>query len=80
MDASDPIVMLAPAAYVTIKHAAMITGYSQIAIRRKIEDGKWLEGREWVKAPDGRVLISMRGYERWAEQDRASRSASGRSA
>jgi hypothetical protein len=32
--------------YVTIPIAAAITGYSAKAIRRKIEAGVWLEGRE----------------------------------
>jgi hypothetical protein len=32
----------------------------------KIHKGVWLEDRQWVKR-DGRVLIDMQGYERWAE-------------
>lgn len=77
---TDTAILIAPAQYVTIALAAAITGYSEVAIRRKIEDGKWLSGREYVKAPDGRVLISLKGYERWAERAAESRSASGRSA
>lgn len=61
------VVMLEVAPYVTIERFSQITGYSEKAIRRKIEDGKWLEGREWKKAPDGHVLISVRGYVRWVE-------------
>ena len=37
--------------------AAELTGYSEKAIRRKIEDGVWLEGHEYVRAPDGRILV-----------------------
>jgi integrase len=48
--------------------AAALTGYTEKAIRRKIEDGKWLEGREYIKAPDGHILISMKGYAQWAER------------
>lgn len=58
--------LVAPAPFVTIPLAAAITGYSVKAIRRKIEDGKWIEGREYVKAPDGHVLIAMKGYSQWA--------------
>ena len=57
--------------YVTIPVAAAMTGYSPKAIRRKIEDGVWLEDREFRRAPDGHVLISVRGYELWVERGRA---------
>jgi hypothetical protein len=57
--------------YVTISVAAAITGYSAKAIRRKIESGIWLEGREFRRAPDGHVLISVKGYELWVERGRA---------
>jgi hypothetical protein len=57
--------------YVTIPVAAATTGYSAKAIRRKIEAGVWLEGREFRRAPDGHVLISVKGYESWVERGRA---------
>jgi hypothetical protein len=47
--------------YVLIQKASEITGYSPKAIEVKIERGVWVEGREWVKAPDGRRLINMDG-------------------
>lgn len=56
------------ARYVTIAYAAGLTGFSEKAIRRKIEDGAWLERREWRRAPDGHILIDMQGYEKWAER------------
>jgi hypothetical protein len=61
-DAAGPL-----AAYVTIKAAASATGLTEKAIRRKIEQGVWLEGREWRRAPDGRLYISLRGYQAWIE-------------
>ncbi|MFA7281079.1 MAG: MerR family transcriptional regulator [Sterolibacterium sp.] len=60
--------LIAPAPYVTIALAATITGLTEKAIRRKIEDGKWIEGREFRRSPDGGIFISMRGYMRWVEQ------------
>ncbi len=57
-----------PAPYVTIALAATITGLSEKAIRRKIEDGKWIEGREYRRSPDGGIFISMRGFTRWVEK------------
>lgn len=37
-------------------------------IRRKIEDGKWLEDREYCKSPDGGIYISIKGYQQWVEK------------
>ncbi|WP_425125588.1 excisionase [Burkholderia gladioli] len=60
-------VQVAAAPYVTVALAAAITGLSQKAIRRKIEDGKWIEGREFRRAPDGGIFVSMDGFKRWIE-------------
>lgn len=59
--------------YVTEEVAALATGYSVKAIQSKREKGVWIEGREWFKAPDGRVLISLRGYNSWAESGKSRR-------
>lgn len=56
-----------PARYVLLPLASLITGYSVKAIRRKIEGGVWVEGKVWRRAPDGRILIDVVGYQRWAE-------------
>jgi hypothetical protein len=48
--------------YQTISKFSIESGYTEWAIRGKIRDGVWLEGRVWVKAPDGRILISIEGY------------------
>jgi len=58
---------LASARFVTISLAHALTAYTVSAIETKIKRGVWIEGREWRRAPDGRVLIDMRGYERWIE-------------
>lgn len=63
--ASLTLVRAAP--YVTIELFHSITGYTVKAVERKIEDGVWVEGREWKKAPDGHRLISLEGYKRWVE-------------
>lgn len=65
---SDPAPKVVPARFVTIELAAVLTGFSPAAIRTKIQRGVWVEGREWVHAPDSRVLVDMKGYERWAGQ------------
>lgn len=63
----QPVIHVAPAAFVTIELAASLCGLTPKAIRRKIEDGKWVEGREFCRSPDGGVFVSMRGYERWVQ-------------
>jgi hypothetical protein len=55
--------------WVTIKKAAELTGYTEAAIRSKIAEGVWVEGKVWKRAPDGRPLISMEGYEAWVDGD-----------
>jgi len=63
--ANEAITLVAPAPYVRISLAATITGYTEKAIRRKIADGVWREGAVWRKAPDGSILISIKGYTEW---------------
>lgn len=53
-------------AYVTVKEAARRTGLTEKAIRRKIEDGVWVEGKEYRRTK-GEIYISRKGYERWVE-------------
>jgi len=54
--------------YVTIAVAAKLTGLSEKAIRRKIEEGKWLEGLQFIRSSDGGIFISLKGYDLWVEQ------------
>jgi hypothetical protein len=56
-----------PVNWLTIRRFAEETGYSEQAIRSKIKIGVWLEGQVWLKAPDGRVLMSAKGYNSWVE-------------
>lgn len=52
---------------VTIPRFAKLSGYTEDAVRAKIERGVWLEGVVWLRAPDNRILISLQGYDSWAE-------------
>jgi hypothetical protein len=65
---NEPIAQIAPAPYVTVTLAATITGLTEKAIRRKIEEGKWVEGREYRRSPDGGIFISLKGYQQWVER------------
>lgn len=57
--------------YVRIPRFCEITGWTVKAVERKIEDGVWVEGREYRRAPDRNILIDMKGYDRWVEDGKA---------
>lgn len=44
-----------------------LTGYSEKAVRRKIEEGIWLQGKHYRKVC-GRIHMSMEAYAKWVEQ------------
>jgi hypothetical protein len=72
---NESVVQVAAAPYVTVQLAAAITGLSPKAIYRKIEDGKWVEGREFRRSPDGGIFISLKGYSAWLETATSSKTA-----
>jgi hypothetical protein len=53
--------------YVLIPKFCAESGYSEKAVRRKIEEGIWLQNRHYRRAPDGHILIDLQGVERWVE-------------
>lgn len=59
------------ARYVTIKSYAASSGLSEGGIRKRIDRGVWIEGREWRRAPDGRIMIDTKGVEKWIETETA---------
>jgi hypothetical protein len=61
---------LSPAPLVTIQLFETLAGYSEKAVQRKIETGAWVEGHEYIRAPDGRVLVDMEGFAKWARGQR----------
>jgi hypothetical protein len=53
--------------WVRIKLAAEKTGYTEKAIRNKIQCGIWLMNVIWRKAPDGCIFINLEAVEKWVE-------------
>jgi hypothetical protein len=51
--------------FVLIPLFEKLSGYSEKAVRRKIEEGIWIEGMHYRKAPDGRIHIDMQAYYTW---------------
>lgn len=58
---------IAPARYVKLPLFEAISGYTQKAVQRKIQEGRWIEGREYRRAPDGHILVDLEGFARWVE-------------
>ncbi len=55
--------------WVLIKVFVTMTGYTDKAVRRKIETGVWTEGRHYRRAPDGHITMNLQEYYKWVEQD-----------
>lgn len=64
-------VCVAAATYVTVQLAGCLTGLGELAIQRKIADGKWVEGREYRLSPDGELFVSLNGFSQWVERGRS---------
>ncbi len=43
-----------------------LTGYTVKALRDKCYKGVFPQGLVWIKAPDGKILYSKKGYSKWA--------------
>lgn len=61
------VFMVGPARFMTIDAFAAISGYTSSAIRSKKAEGIWREGKEYVIAPDGRILVDVEGYNKWVQ-------------
>ena len=62
--------MTAPAVHVQwilIPVFCALTGYTDKAVRRKIADGIWIQGKHYQKAPDGHITMNLMGYYKWVE-------------
>lgn len=57
-------IALAPRVRITDATAAAF-GLTAKAMRRKIEEGKWVEGREYHRDPDGNVWVDVKGVMQW---------------
>lgn len=62
--------ILVASRYVRIVKFSELTGYSVKAVSRKIEDGIWIEGKEYRRAPDGNICVDLEGFEKWVEGGR----------
>lgn len=66
----EQAIQVSPPPHVRISVYAAMSGWTEKAIRRKIEDGKWTEGKEYFRTPDNEIMISIQGVARWVEKGR----------
>lgn len=66
-------IQLAPRARLN-KATAACFGLTDKAIRRKIEEGKWLAGREYHRDPDGNIWLDVKGIMQWVAGEAVSKS------
>lgn len=57
--------------YVLINKFCELTGYTEKAVRRKVEEGVWVHHQVVRKAPDGHIMIDLEGYKKWVEAEKA---------
>jgi hypothetical protein len=52
--------------YWRVSKFSEFTGYTEKAVYEKVRMGVWQEGKHYVKAPDGALLVDYEEYTRWA--------------
>lgn len=55
--------------WVLINVLCEYTGYSDDAVRAKMQRGKWVTGAHWRKAPDGRIVFNLTRIQQWMSGD-----------
>jgi hypothetical protein len=68
MEATTIQVHLAPRHRLT-DETAMAYGLTKKAIEHKIADGKWHEGKQYHRDPEGRIWLDQKGVMRWVAKE-----------
>jgi hypothetical protein len=50
------------------KHYSEMVGRNPQWAMTKIKAGKWTEGQEYFRDPEGRIWVSIKGVEKWLTQ------------
>lgn len=53
--------------WILLKKLSESTGYSEAALRQKIQRGEWVCGIHFIYSPDGRIQFSTEAYDKWVE-------------
>ena len=54
--------------YVRIAKFCELTGWKESWVYKRISKQVWQEGREYIHLPGNRIVVSLKGYERWVEK------------
>lgn len=60
-------IMVMPIRFVTVGRYSELTGKTPGAIRKKIERGIWVEGKQYRRDMEGCIWVDIRGVEKWVE-------------
>lgn len=55
---------------VTLKKYAEMSGYTEKALRGKIDTGVWVQGLHYFRAPDRHIIINIQEVEKWQRNER----------
>ncbi len=59
------IAQVAANRFVLISLFCQITGYTDKAVRNKIQEGVWTEGVHYRRSPDNRIQIDLEEFNKW---------------
>jgi|GEM_PF-1980526 len=54
-----------PLQWVLLPVYAVSSGYTEGALRQKMNRGQFIEGKHYRKAPDGRILMNVEACQNW---------------
>lgn len=58
-------VLYAPDRRVLLWLYCVLTGRTEKSVRKKIENGSWIEGREYHRDPDGSIVVDRQRADQW---------------
>lgn len=61
--------------FITIQKLAAETGYSENALRAKIQRGEFAEGIHFIRSPDNRIQFNVEAYLKWVESVRTAKAS-----
>lgn len=56
-----------PIKWIKMEKFCELTGYTRKAIERKRQEGIWIEGKHWKKAPDRHIMINLEEFNQWID-------------
>lgn len=65
--ARPALALVVPCKWVLGKLASLMTGHSENALRKKVQDGIWLKGVHYTKGADGKLYYNWAEIDNWVE-------------